>query len=464
MIFKLFEKPPNRLNKDNNTNNIKKMTYENSFLFGKNASIINEAYSKMYSKTQKRNNKTINEASGNEPSDDELRKSDLGLSDEQRDYIKNFDAEKEYKDIIAAEKKGNEEDGDDEEVVDAQSSTSDGDDDDEDTQNFMSSFNSKRDADIGVGGDDDFFFPSSRYEEQLKRRYPEWLVKAAEAAGHKLPVIGEEPTSYKGHGAKSVSLSKGTSSSQDAESGDGTQWDNLWENIIVAHPEEFNEERYDMEELPKHKKEFMEKWEKHFLAGVDEIESAKRALEEIPGCECKVKDDEIDFVGNIDDEEDVDVSEEPLKSAWDREGFGIVVKSYERDFSDDSRNFKFVARYITPPQFKGVIFDTKEEAIDALREYMTELIGDPADVCVGVVLDHSITSKIFHGDGFDVMRDDDGNVVTYKSGPMAGKPKKVKLDSTVYTISSSDKENTDRSIGYETNDWTNEHECDEYLQ
>lgn len=455
------------------------MTYENAFLFGKNASIINEAYSKMYSSPAKRGNgknRTINEASGDEPSDEELRKSDLGLSDEQRDYIRNFDAEKEYKDIIAAEKRGRTDDDDeeidDEEVVDTQASAaSQEDDDDEDTQNFMSSFNSKRDRDIGRGGDDDFIFSYSRYDDQLRKRYPDWLVKAAEAAGHKLPIRGEEPMTYGGHGAKVRPMAQNPMDAEisNEESGDeGTPWDNLWENIIVANPDVFNEERYDMVELPKHKKEFRDKWEQYFLKGVDEIDAAERALEEIPGCECKVKDDEMDFVGNLDDEE-VDGEEEfeepeQYKSPWDREGFGIVVKSYERDFSPGGRNMKFMARYITPPQFKGTVFETKEEAIDALREYMTELIGDPSDVCVGVVLDHAITNKIFNGDGYDVMRDADGNVVTYTSGPMAGKPKKVKLDSTVYTISSSDKENTDRSISYETSDWRNAHDCDEYLQ
>lgn len=433
------------------------MNYENSFLFGRNASIINEAYSKMYSPRRNRS-RLITEAGENEPDDEELLGKDLGLSNEQRDYIRNFDAEKEYKDIMAAEKRGREEgeDIEDEEVSDVRTTPSNGDSDDEDTENFMSSFNSGKERGSGKGGDDDFIFSYSRYGNQPNRRYPEWLVRAAEAAGHKLPGEDDGISGYGGHGAKNRTLAQSPRGASVFSSDDdgGTPWDNLWENIIVANPDVFNSERYDMDELPKHKREFYERWKKYFSEGNDEIESAENALEEIPGCGCKIEDEESDFVGNLDGEDFEDETEEPEKyeNPWDRTGFGIVVKGYERDFSPDARAMKMVERYITPPQFKGTIYETKEEAIEALRDYMTELIGDPSDVYIGVVLDNSITNKIFNGDGFETITDKNG------------KPKKVKLNSTVYTISSSDKENTDRCFSYESGNWVDRKECDEYLQ
>lgn len=384
------------------------MNYENSLLFGRNASVINEAYSNMYSNKNNKLNKR------------HLMKNGTKMLSESVDQ-ENVDQD---------------------------------------------------DKNMDAMDDHDFVFSYSKYDDRLRKKYPEWLIAAAKAAGHELDASGDIPTTYAGHGAKAVKLTKDDDDEESNEVVDnGTPWDNLYDNIIVAHPEVFNNERYDMNELPKHKKEFAEKWENFFVNGVGEIKSAERALEEIPGCECKVKEDE--FIGNIDDEEDgVEADYEdnypPIKSVWDRTGFGVIVKTYERDYSPESRSMKFVARYITPPQLKGITFDTKEEAIEELRNYMTELVGDPSEVCIGVVLDNEITNRIFKGDDYDVMKDENGNVVTYSSGPMAGKPKKVKIDSQVYAISSSDKENTDRILSYESSNWGSgrqeKNKCDEYLQ
>ena len=453
------------------------MVYESALSFGKNASTINEAYAKMYSRGKV---KPVNE-SEDEPTEEELM---LGgdLSDAQKNYIRNFDADKEYEEYLRGEKRRREREREEanDEVA---SGESDQDnisgvdaDEDEDTRSFMSSFNSREDRDSSRGGDDDFIFSTSRYADTRLHKYPEWLREAARKAGHVLPDDDDVPSTYQGHGAKridtvaSAAPSRVAAKTAEEEYGDeGTPWDNLYDNIVVAHPEVFNEERYDMTELPKHKKEFLELWQKYFMKGVDQVRSAERAFEEIPGCECKVKEEPVsydDFVGDIDTEDVEDDTSTSFKSVFDdMKGYGIVVKSYERDFSPGARNMKYMVRYITPAEFKGKDFETLDEAKNALRDFMVGLVGDPSDVCIGVIIDNELSKKIFNGSGEEDITDENGNVVYWTSGPLKGKPKKRKIKSTVYTISSSDKENTDRSIAYETSNWKGKPEpCNEYLQ
>lgn len=437
------------------------MKYESSVSFCKNASVINEAYEKIYSK---KNFREINE------SDEDTSADDIGFESEDIDKkIKNFNPDKEYEDYMRSERNRIERERE-ESNDQVASGESDKDeisgidkDEDDDTKSFMSSFNSRGDAGSSFGGGDDFIFSTSRYGNVGRNKYPDWMREAARKAGKTLP-DDEVVSTYGGHGAKSISV-QSNSQKKPVDSDDGNPWDNLYENIVVAHPEVFNDERYDMDELKKHKKEFMKLWDKYFDKGFDEIRSAEKAFEDIPGCECKVDSVDIqydDIVGDIDSEDYVD----GVKSEFDdMDGYGIVVKSYEKDFSPETMNKRYTIRYITPDEFKGRDFENLEDAKNSLRDFMVGLIGDPDDVCIGVIVDNKIAKRIFNGDSEEVMTDDDGNVVYWTSGPSKGKPKKRKIKSTVYTISSSDKENTDRCISYETSDWTNKPEpCDEYLQ
>lgn len=448
------------------------MTYENSLEFGKKASLINEAYSKMYKRGGKCMNRMIVES--DEPSDDEMLKNDMTLSKEQREYMKNFDAEKEYRDIRSRAKKG-----DDDEVdiapkrsraVNATSQRSTLDDEDEDTENFMSSFTagSERDDSRRKEDDDDFVFGFSRYDDKLRQTYPDWLRKAAEKAGHKLRITQEVPTRFDGHGAKRAAVV----TEVPKEGAEPEAFENIWHNIVEAHPEVFNDDRYDMEELKKHRREFAEKWEKYFNQGYGEVEAAERAFEEIPGCECKEKPVEDEFIGVIDDE---DVEDEPAKetmtSPWEKDGFGVVIRYYERDWNSDSEYKEYNIRWVTPKDLQGVHFDTKEDAINALRDTMVEnFVGNPDEVYIGVVIDHTLANQHFNEkDDFDTYEDlvdDEGNVVKQDAGWAAGKAKRHRkmVDSKVYLISSSDKENTDLVVKYAGGDSKRFMNCDEYLQ
>ena len=350
------------------------MRYEDSLEFGRNASVINEAYAKMYStkKTQ----------SVNESASKKISSTTKHVNEAEEDF-----------------------------------------------------------------DDKDFIFTHSKYADSLKRRYPEWLIAAAKKAGHELPLIGDEPTSYHGRGRKDHGFEKIEPQKKTEEVDDGVE--NLWYNVIMAHPDVFNDEHYDMEALKNHKKEFFEKWSNHILSGCNEIEAAKRSWEEIPGCQSKEVEQQSDeFIGNIDgDEVAVDDETEVEKSAADirgNSGFGVVVRSYD-DVSIYKRTRRRVS-YVTPQQFKGAVFATKDEAIEELRNYLVEQIDEenPRNVLIGAVVDHDLTNKLI-------------------AGKFANE--KDKPNSTVYTISTSDKKNTDTAIALATGlRGSKIPSCDEYLQ
>lgn len=435
------------------------MTYENSIVFGRNAAMINEAYSKMYSKKKGKRSRMITEAS-DEPTERELLGGDTWLSDADRRNIQNFDAEREYRDAIATEKRGRDlgDDETEEETTPAATATTDSveDGEDEDTRNFMSSFDmgGNRSGGKRRQDDDDLIFANSRYEDEWKSmHYPDWLRAAAEKAGHTLHMKMDrasmvEPLRYKGHGARIVNVADEEARKEDEQERKGEPWQFFWENVIEKNPDIFNDENYDMDELAKHKFQIYEKSMEFIKVGVDEVDAAQRVLEEIPGCEMKDTANEEDFVGDIDIEDETE-DEEPIANMSSSGGrYGIVVKKYEVDYSSgDDINFddrdnrkKIETRYITPQEFKEHKFDTEDEAIDALRNYMALLVGNPEDVSIGVVVDGDITNRI--------MRGEEG------------------LNASIYTISSSDKEHTDLIFKYLFNRWKGRNlpECDEYLK
>lgn len=432
------------------------MKQDTSFSFGKAAMEINEAYTMMYSpkrgrrldeSVSSRRRRMVSEAEEDGPSKEELL---FGgdLSPEQKEYIKNFDAEKEYQSILKAEQREKDAQAAKDAVASGESDKTDlsgldsGEDDD--TRTFMSSFN--RGGGREHKSDSDFLLTSQRYHGLHK--YPAWLRAAAKAAGHVLPDDDDVPTRYGGHGAKEIKVAK---DEDEYSPSDGSDYPsiNIWKSVIDAHPEEFNDENYDMEALRRNRERFADIFVELMVKGVsDDVEAAIKAFELIPGCERKNAPEEDDateggdVVGNIDDEGSSAIPE--------FKGYGVIVKKYVPVYvpgEKDSYGADIV--YMTPSELKGVEFGTVDDAKNALRDYLSGT--DDENVLVGVVIDRELADSNLKGRG--------GRIVV---GP-DGRKKVLRRSSSVYKISTSGKAKTDIMMKRAAKNWKKSDLCDEYL-
>lgn len=442
------------------------MNCEPSFVFGKTASTINEAYTKMY---VPQNLRTVNEAEDDDFNPDDVEEIDAA------ELGGDFDADKEYRNISDIERKGKEmaelEVGSDREdlpdtgtKLDAKAST---DDDEEDADNKVMPFSRlSRGSEKDRGSEPEFYFSTHHGK---RKRYPEYLRAAAKAKGYKLPdedepIISDKPSKHVRNSSTSVVRDNRTDGEDGGDS--GTPEDNFYENVILANPNEFNDELYDMECLDAHHKEIYDGWRNKSKTIIDIIQATKAALEEIPGCESREvvaqqssndadDSDGNDAVGNIDNE----------TSTVGK--YGIVIKML--DPTINYRTAPTIAAYVTKTfGLDDKEFDSVEEAADAIRNALSDMTDDPRYVYIGSVIDVDKARRLLSGNTYEYAVDDGtGKKVTISSDSAAlmnGAAKKVRINPTVYTISSSNDAYTSNMLRRE-NRYVKKPvlTCDEYL-